>query len=191
LWYYKCHILCEGILMDLGTVIGLVLIIVLLLASMMMGVGLMPYVDIPSVMIVVGGSIGALMISFKPSQMKSFTNLFLKRIAFIIQELQNTLEVSVKGHTDDQGPGAKSIYKDNWELSSARAISVLQELLLDGVDPTRISAAGYAEFTPLATNATEEGREKNRRVELHFYGKKEENKEATQKSILDKISVKE
>ena len=63
--------------MDLGTVVGLVLIIVLLLASMMMGVGLMPYVDIPSVMIVVGGSIGALMISFKPSQMKAFTKIFM------------------------------------------------------------------------------------------------------------------
>lgn len=46
--------------MDLGTVIGLVLIMVLLLASMAMGVGIGPYIDIPSVMIVVGGSIGAL-----------------------------------------------------------------------------------------------------------------------------------
>lgn len=63
--------------MDLGTVIGLVLIIILLLVSMAMGVGIGPYIDIPSVMIVVGGSIGALMISFKPSQMKAFVKIFM------------------------------------------------------------------------------------------------------------------
>jgi len=116
--------------------------------------------------------------------------LFLKRVALIIEELPNTMEVSVQGHTDNQGPGKRSIYKDNWELSSARAISVLHELLLDGVDPKRISAAGYAEFTPLATNATKTGREKNRRVELHFYGKKSDEEQKIKQSILDKVSVK-
>ncbi len=63
--------------MDLGTVIGLVLILVLLVASMAMGVGIGPYIDIPSVLIVVGGSIGALMVSFKPAQMKSFVKIFM------------------------------------------------------------------------------------------------------------------
>ncbi|MEA2099952.1 MAG: flagellar motor protein MotB [Campylobacterota bacterium] len=116
--------------------------------------------------------------------------LFLKRVALIVEELPNNMEVSVQGHTDNQGPGKRSIYKDNWELSSARAISVLHELLLDGVDPKRISAAGYAEFTPLATNATKSGREKNRRVELHFYGKKSEEEQKIKKSILDKASAK-
>lgn len=111
--------------------------------------------------------------------------LFLKRVALIVEELPTTTEVVVKGHTDNQGPGKNSIYKDNWELSSARAISVLQELLLDGVRPDRISAAGYAEFTPLATNATKSGREKNRRVELHFMAKKSELEAKVKKSILD------
>ena len=59
--------------MDLGTVIGIVLIMALLMGAMSMGVGVGAYIDIPSVLIVVGGSIGALMISFKPSQMKQFT----------------------------------------------------------------------------------------------------------------------
>ncbi len=66
--------------MDLGTVIGLVLIMALLLGSMVMGVGIGAYIDIPSVLIVVGGSIGALMISFKPSQMKQFVKVFMKAI---------------------------------------------------------------------------------------------------------------
>ena len=66
--------------MDLGTVIGIVLIMALLLGAMAMGVGVGAYIDIPSVLIVVGGSIGALMVSFKPSQMKKFTKIFGKAI---------------------------------------------------------------------------------------------------------------
>ena len=116
--------------------------------------------------------------------------LFLKRVALIIDELPNNMIVSVQGHTDNGSPGTNSPYKNNWELSSARAISVLQELLLDGVDPARISAAGFAEYSPLATNATESGREKNRRVELHFYGKKSENEAKARSSILDQAPAK-
>ncbi len=63
--------------MDLGTVVGLVLIMALLLGAMSMGVGVGAYIDIPSVLIVVGGSIGALMISFKPVQMKGFAKVFM------------------------------------------------------------------------------------------------------------------
>ena len=58
--------------MDLGTVIGLVLVLGLLVSAMAMGVGIGPYIDIPSVLIVVGGSIGALLIAFKMEQMKIF-----------------------------------------------------------------------------------------------------------------------
>ncbi|QSZ41688.1 OmpA family protein [Sulfurimonas aquatica] len=112
--------------------------------------------------------------------------LFLKRIALIIEELPNDMDVSVQGHTDDSGPSKSSPFKDNWELSTARAISVLHELLLDGVEPKRISASGFAEFKPVATNATEGGREKNRRVELHFFGKKNEKQTKADSSVLDK-----
>ena len=111
--------------------------------------------------------------------------LFLKRVALIIEELPNEIQVSVQGHTDDIGPGSSSSFKDNWELSTARAISVLHELLLDGIAPNRISASGYAEYAPVATNATQTGREKNRRVELHFYGKKSENEQKIKSSVLD------
>ncbi|MDF1877124.1 flagellar motor protein MotB [Sulfurimonas sp. SAG-AH-194-L11] len=116
--------------------------------------------------------------------------LFLKRIALIIEELPNKMEVSVQGHTDTGNPSASSPFKDNWELSTARAISVLHELLLDGVEPKRISASGYAEFRPVATNATKSGREKNRRVELHFYGMKSDKDTKINMSVLDKASIK-
>lgn len=114
------------------------------------------------------------------------TLLFLKRIALIIDQLPNDIDVSVQGHTDDQKPGKGSLYKDNWELSVARSVSVLQELILDGVPPKRISAAGYGMFRPLATNATKQGRAKNRRVELHFFGAKTDKKDDVRSTVLDK-----
>jgi len=112
--------------------------------------------------------------------------LFLKRMALITEELPKDLQLSIQGHTDNQPPGASSPYKDNWELSSARAIAVLHELKLDGVDPARMSACGFSQYKPVATNATAAGREKNRRVELHFYGAKKEDANKIPQSILDK-----
>ncbi len=111
--------------------------------------------------------------------------LFLKRMALIIEEMPKTMQVSVQGHTDNSVPGRNSPFKDNWELSTARAISVLQELALDGVDPARMSAAGFAEYKPVASNATKSGREKNRRVELHFIGSQKAPDKKVKSSILD------
>jgi len=116
--------------------------------------------------------------------------LFLKRVALIIEELPNDMQVSVQGYTDKGAPSKSSPFKDNWELSTARAISVLHELLLDGVEPSRLSASGYAEFKPVATNATKSGREKNRRVELHFYGQKSTKDMKVAQSVLDKAPKK-
>ena len=126
---------------------------------------------------------------FKPGQAKIENEdalLFLKRVALIIQELPKNLEIGVQGYTDNIPPGKNSPFKDNWELSAARAISVLRELIADGVDPHRMFAAGFGEYHPIATNATPAGREKNRRVEIHFYGKKSDQEGKVKKTILDK-----
>ena len=116
--------------------------------------------------------------------------LFLKRVALIIQEMPNDIHASIQGHTDNIPPGKNSPFKDNWELSSARAIAVLQELILDGVAPQRMDAAGFAQYAPIASNATKAGREKNRRVEIHFYGTKTKKEGQVKKSILDKVETK-
>lgn len=115
--------------------------------------------------------------------------LFLKRVSLIIQSIPSNLNVMVKGHTDDSAPDKNSPYKDNWELSSARAISVLKELVIDGVSPEKISAAGFAEYSPIASNATEEGRIQNRRVEISFYGKKSSDEAKTKTNILDQATT--
>jgi chemotaxis protein MotA len=63
--------------MDLGSVIGFVLTIAFLLMAMVLGVGIGPYIDMPSVLIVIGGSIGSLLISFRLEQMKNFVKIFM------------------------------------------------------------------------------------------------------------------
>jgi len=72
----------------------------------------------------------------------------------------------VEGHTDDV-PISTAQFASNWELSSSRASSIARLLLRHAnVRPERISVAGYAEFHPVASNATAEGRAKNRRVDI-------------------------
>src|SRR6202043_274133 len=71
----------------------------------------------------------------------------------------------VDGHTDVR-PINSPVFKSNWELSSARAISVVQYLVSLGVPAQRLVAAGFAEFQPLDTGATEDAYKRNRRIEL-------------------------
>jgi chemotaxis protein MotB len=75
------------------------------------------------------------------------------------------LPVRVEGFTDDQ-PIASEVYPSNWELSSARAASIVKMLADNGVAANRLAAIGYAEFQPVAPNDSEEGRAANRRVVL-------------------------
>ena len=73
--------------------------------------------------------------------------------------------LQVSGHTDDL-PINTPLYKDNWDLSSARAISVVRYLILAGVDPDRLSASGFGEFQPIDTSDSDAARARNRRIEM-------------------------
>ena len=76
--------------------------------------------------------------------------------------------LNIKGHTDNV-PMNSSKYPSNWYLSSARAIAVGEELMKKyNYNATRISCTGYGQFKPIATNTSEEGRAKNRRVEFEI-----------------------
>jgi len=77
-----------------------------------------------------------------------------------------SFEVRVEGHTDDV-PIHNSLYRSNWDLSTARATEVVNILTSRyNFNPERISVAGYAQYHPIAGNDTEEGRRKNRRIDL-------------------------
>ena len=71
--------------------------------------------------------------------------------------------IQVEGHTDDV-PIATQAFRSNWELSSARAATVVKLFADAGVDPRKMAAVGYGEFQPVADNGTEDGRSANRRV---------------------------
>ena len=90
----------------------------------------------------------------------------LDKVGTIINTTVKDLSIGVEGHTDNI-PIKYSGWKSNWELSSGRALGVLHYLVdnLD-VNPIRLSATGYGEYHPIASNDTKEGRQTNRRVEI-------------------------
>ncbi|HEC58198.1 hypothetical protein LCGC14_0495610 [marine sediment metagenome] len=92
------------------------------------------------------------------------------KVANILSTSANPIQV--EGFTDNN-PINTPKFPSNWELSAARAASVVHLLDRYGLDPSRMSAVGYGEFQPIADNATEEGRQKNRRVVLVVLGKKD------------------
>ena len=89
---------------------------------------------------------------------------FLDELIKILKENPNT--AVVEGHTDNV-PINKPEFPSNWELSTARAISVAQYIFKNGnIDPARFTVAGYGEYHPVASNETPKGRQENRRVEI-------------------------
>jgi chemotaxis protein MotB len=76
------------------------------------------------------------------------------------------IDILVEGHTDNV-PIKTSVYKDNWDLSVARATSIVRILTTDyKITPTRLTASGKGEYFPKADNETAEGKAKNRRTEI-------------------------
>ena len=90
----------------------------------------------------------------------------LDKVAEVLNRDVPNSPVAVEGHTDND-PIKYSGWKSNWELSSARALSVVHHLIdVGSVEPRRLSANGYGEFHPVAPNDTAENKHKNRRVEI-------------------------
>jgi len=90
----------------------------------------------------------------------------LDKVARVLRETVPDLDVGIEGHTDNV-PIKVSGWKSNWELSSARAMSVLHYLVdKKDIAGNRVAAIGYGEYRPVAGNDTREGRKQNRRVEI-------------------------
>ncbi len=88
----------------------------------------------------------------------------ISQVGTVLSELADRT-FQVEGHTDDV-PISTAQFPSNWELSSARALSVVRVLIQAGVAPERLSGAGYGEYQPVASNDTPEGRRLNRRIEI-------------------------
>lgn len=90
----------------------------------------------------------------------------LDKVATVLKDNMANFNIGIEGYTDNV-PIKHSGWKSNWELSTARSLSVLHFLVNDkGVSPERLSAIGFGEYRPVDTNATREGRKLNRRVEI-------------------------
>ena len=92
----------------------------------------------------------------------------LSKLAAVLN-LNSDVAVNIEGHTDSIP--IRGRYQDNWDLSTARANSIVR-ILVDNyqVDPVRVIASGHSYFDPLESNSTPEGRAKNRRTELKVVG---------------------
>lgn len=106
----------------------------------------------------------------------------LDRIAGILKSFPNAIHV--EGFTDNV-PIHTVAYPSNWELSAARAASVVHLFMKDGVAPHRMAAIGYGEYRPVVSNSTAEGRSRNRRVVLVVLAG------TNTRTLLDAASVKE
>ena len=95
----------------------------------------------------------------------------LKKLAQSLAELPNPIQI--EGHTDNQPLGPHAPFSSNWELSSARAFAVLRYFETNGIPSQRLSAIGYGEYKPVASNDGRDGRQKNRRVEIVILPKTE------------------
>jgi len=90
----------------------------------------------------------------------------LDKVSRVLKENMGDFNIGIEGYTDNV-PITHSGWKSNWELSTARSLSVLPLLVNEkGISPQRLSAIGFGEYRPIATNATAEGRKLNRRVEI-------------------------
>lgn len=100
----------------------------------------------------------------------------LIKIAEIVNRLDNYIRI--EGHTDNVPMNNTSVYPSNWELSTARASSVVR-LFIDEckVSPEKVVAVGYGEYKPIANNTTAKGREKNRRIDIIVLSEKYNNLE--------------
>jgi chemotaxis protein MotB len=105
-------------------------------------------------------------ILFDPGQaaLKSDGQKALQQVAQALKEIGER-DFLVAGHTDNK-PIKNSPYASNWELSTARAVTVVRFLQAEGVDPRRLAAAGYSEFDALEDNTSPDKRALNRRIEI-------------------------
>jgi len=99
------------------------------------------------------------------AKIRSEAHNVLDKVTKVINEKASDRNLAIEGYTDNE-PIKKSGWKSNWELSTARATSVLHYLEERGIEPKKLQATGYGEYRPVASNDTVEGRQKNRRVEI-------------------------
>jgi chemotaxis protein MotB len=105
----------------------------------------------------------ALLFSSGRANLDDHARSLVKQVVTIIKPLPNA--VRIEGNTDDRSPDG-ILYSSNWDLSTARALSVLKAMVDMQMDPSRLSALGNAQYNPIKPNVDDASRSKNRRVDI-------------------------
>jgi len=119
---------------------------------------------------------GRLRVSFKGDilfesgkhELRTEGKALLESVSSILKESVQKNDIFIAGHTDNVPLRTDAQYESNWTLSTYRAIEVVKYLVGKGLSPDKLTAAGYGEFKPIASNDTPEGKTQNRRVELYL-----------------------
>ena len=99
------------------------------------------------------------------AEIKSSSESLLEKLSPLLKE--KSRDIRIEGHTDNVPLKSSSKYRDNWELSTARATKVASYIIDNGIiEPKKISVSGYSEYKPIAENDNAENKAKNRRVDV-------------------------
>lgn len=110
--------------------------------------------------------VGDLLFDSGKAKIRQEAYSLLDKVSRVLKENMSDFNIGIEGYTDNQ-PIMHSGWKSNWELSTARALSVLHYMVsAEDISPERLSAIGYGEYRPVASNDTKEDRQLNRRVEI-------------------------
>ncbi len=113
---------------------------------------------------------GSVLYDSGDAEIKKLAKPVLNRVGDILNQFEG-FRIEIIGHTDNV-PMSSSVFKDNNWLSSARALNAAEYLIdISGIDPDKLKYSGRGEYDPIASNATAEGRAKNRRIEIRIYNK--------------------
>ncbi len=133
--------------------------------------------------------VGDLLFDSGKAKIKPGAYSLLDKVATVLKENMANFNIGIEGYTDNV-PIKHSKWNSNWELSTARSLSVLHYMVNQkGVSPERLSAIGFGEYRPVATNDTKEGRKLNRRVEIVIQPKITKVKEGA--SVTEETGLKE
>ncbi len=110
--------------------------------------------------------VGDLLFDSGKAKIRSEAYPLLDKVSAVLKDNMAGFNIGIEGYTDDV-PIKHSNWKSNWELSTARSLSVLHFLVNEkGISPERLSAIGFGEYRPVSLDNTKEGRKLNRRVEI-------------------------
>jgi chemotaxis protein MotB len=123
----------------------------------------------------------SLLFSDASANMRAIGSPVLTEVATLLEGYPNS--VHVEGHADSR-PIRTSAFPSNWELSAARAASVVNYFVGQGINPARLAAVGYGQFRPIADNETDAGRRRNRRVIIVIHSTSQDRRFAPRQSAV-------